>query len=420
MPKTLTVDEISTRISSLFLKDPVLQAVGVRGELSELKKHTSGHVYFTLLGQESRISCALFKNYVSYVPEWPRNGDEVVAEGSVSVYAPRGGYQLLVRRLVPLGKGAADRARLELMSRLEAEGLFSPRLKRPLPSYPERVAVVTSPTGAALRDVAAVASKRLPSCELVVIPVAVQGYEAPAAIAEALGRIVHVSGADCAMLVRGGGSRDDLSPFDDERVVRAVRSSPVPLVTGVGHEIDETLADLAADMHAPTPSAAAERVFPDRRDVLRLLDHRIAAMRASLELDMSKTQRGVDSMLSRGARILEKVILSRDAALQLFSRRLAGATERSLSESRERLAACAASLDGLSPLKAFDRGFLLCEREGAPVFRAADLHSGDEVCLRFADGDANAQIHSSRTRGSAQKSDADFENEEGGVTCSPR
>jgi exodeoxyribonuclease VII large subunit len=144
----------------------------------------------------------------------------VVAEGSVSVYAPRGGYQLLVKRLVPLGKGAADRARLELMARLEAEGLFSPGLKRPFPAYPERVAVVTSQTGAALRDVLAVASKRMPSCELVIIPAAVQGYEAPAAIAEALGRIGSVAGAQCAMLVRGGGSRDDLSPFDDERVVR--------------------------------------------------------------------------------------------------------------------------------------------------------------------------------------------------------
>lgn len=407
MPTTLTVDEISLRIASLFLKDPVMQAVGVRGELSELKKHSSGHVYFTLLGKESRISCALFRSYASYVPEWPRNGDEVVAEGSVSVYAPRGGYQLLVKRLVPLGKGAADRARLELMARLEAEGLFSPGLKRSFPSYPARVAVVTSPTGAALRDVIAVASKRMPSCELVVIPATVQGYEAPEAIAEALGRIGSVAGAECAMLVRGGGSRDDLSAFDDERVVRAVRNSPVPLVTGVGHEIDETLSDLAADLHAPTPSAAAERIFPDRRDILRLLDHRLASARAALELDMSKSLRGIDALLSRGARTLEKDIMTRNASLQLSSSRLFSAAERALSESRERLAACAASLDGLSPLKAFDRGYIVCEKKGVPVLRAAELSSKDDVCLRFRDGDANAKIRSSSVRPVSQGDAAD-------------
>ncbi len=407
MPTTLTVDEISLRIASLFLKDPVMQSVGVRGELSELKKHSSGHVYFTLLGKESRISCALFRSYASYVPEWPRNGDEVVAEGSVSVYAPRGGYQLLVKRLVPLGKGAADRARLELMTRLEAEGLFSPSLKRPFPAYPARVAVVTSPTGAALRDVIAVASKRMPSCELVVVPATVQGYEAPAAIAEALGRIGSVAGAECAMLVRGGGSRDDLSPFDDERVVRAVRNSPVPLATGVGHEIDETLADLAADLHAPTPSAAAERIFPDRRNILRLLEHRVASTRAALELDISKSLRSIDVLLSRSARMLEKDIMTRNTSVQLFSSNLFSAVERALSESRERLAVCAASLDGLSPLKAFDRGYIVCEKEGVPVLRAAELSSKDEVRLRFRDGDANAKIRSSSLRSFSQGDVAD-------------
>ena len=216
----LTVDELTFRISSLLLQDPVLQSVVVKGELAELKKHTSGHVYFTLLGGESRISCALFRNYIPYVPQWPRNGDEVLAEGAVSLYPPRGAYQLIVRRLVPLGQGAAERARLELEQRLEAEGLFDVRLKRPLPLFPEKVAVVTSRTGAALRDVIAVAGKRMPSCALVVVPAQVQGYEAPGEICSALANAGRVEGAECVLLVRGGGSRDDLTPFDDERVVR--------------------------------------------------------------------------------------------------------------------------------------------------------------------------------------------------------
>jgi len=399
MSATLTVDEISLRIASLFLKDPVMQAVGVRGELSELKKHSSGHVYFTLLGKESRISCALFRSYASSVPQWPRNGDEVVAEGSVSVYAPRGGYQLLVRRLVPIGKGAADRARLELKERLEKEGLFDPALKRPLPAYPEKVALVTSRTGAALQDVLAVSAKRMPSCEIVVVPAVVQGYDAPETIAAALGRLGSLACVDCALLVRGGGSRDDLSPFDDERVVRAVRNSPLPLVTGIGHEIDETLADLAADVHAPTPSAAAERVFPDRRDILRLLDHRISSASSSLEHFFRGAERNVDLLLSRGAGLLEKQLAARQGALDLLSGRLASGAERALSESRERLAAAAAALDGLSPLKVFDRGYIICEKEGAPVLTVTDLRSSDEVHLRFRDGDACAEVRSSEVRG---------------------
>ena len=395
-PKTLTVDEVSALIASFFLRDPVMQSVGVRGELSELKRHSSGHVYFTLLGAESRISCALFKNYASYVPKCPQNGDEVLAEGAVTVYAPRGAYQLVVRRLIPLGKGAADRARLELMARLEAEGLFSPALKRPLPAYPERVAVVTSTTGAALRDVLAVASRRLPSCEIVIIPAVVQGYEAPESIASALARLGMVRGLDCAMLVRGGGSRDDLSPFDDERVVRGVRSSPVPIVTGVGHEIDETLADLAADQYAPTPSAAAERVFPDRRALLRLLDHRSASARSALELVLSRSQRSIDSMLSRAARSVERGMSGADSTLRLFSTKLVSSADRAMSVARERLAECAASLDGLSPLRAMGRGYIMCEKDGVPVLSAAELRERDMLRLRFKDGEAGASVTSSR------------------------
>lgn len=395
MATMLTVDDLSSRIASFFHNDPLMQSVGVRGELSEMKKHSSGHVYFTLLGKESRISCALFKNYAVYVPKWPQNGDEIVAEGSVTVYAPRGSYQLLVKRLVPVGKGAAERARLELAARLEAEGLFSPELKRALPRFPERVAVVTSPTGAALKDVLAVASKRMPSCEIVVIPAVVQGLEAPESIVDAIARIQMVKGVDCAMLVRGGGARDDLTPFDDERVVRAVRAAQVPVITGVGHDIDETLADLSADHHAPTPSAAAERVFPDRRDLMRLLDHRSSSARSALNLAISKCHRSVDSLLSRSARVIDRDMSSTDVSLRLSSTRLATAAQSALSASAERLAECAASLDGLSPLKTLGRGYIVCEKDGAPVMSVAELQEKDELRLRFRDGEAGAEVLSS-------------------------
>ena len=388
----LTVDEISSRISLLFLGDPILKSAVVRGEIAEMKKHTSGHVYFTLLGRESRISCAFFKNYLSFVPQWPKNGDEVIAEGGVSVYAPRGSYQLLVRRLVPLGKGAADRARQELQARLEKEGLFDPRRKRPLPLYPQKVAVVTSRTGAALQDVLSVSAGRMPSCHILVIPTLVQGYDAPREIAEALGRAAKIPDLDCVMLVRGGGSRDDLAPFDDEQVVRAVAGSPVPLVTGVGHEIDSTLSDLAADLFAPTPSGAAERVFPDFRDILSRLKSRKSLAASCVIREIRTLEKDVQSLRSRGARTTERIMAELDSSCRLSAARLCAAADGRLAAFSERLSSGAASLDALSPLKVFGRGFILCEKDGTPVRSAGQIFPGDEVRLRFQDGDVTAGV----------------------------
>jgi exodeoxyribonuclease VII large subunit len=388
----LTVDELTFRISSLLLQDPVLQSVVVKGELAELKKHTSGHVYFTLLGGESRISCALFRNYIPYVPQWPRNGDEVLAEGAVSLYPPRGAYQLIVRRLVPLGKGAAERARLELEQRLEAEGLFDVRLKRPIPAFPEKVAVVTSRTGAALRDVLAVAGKRMPSCTLVVVPAQVQGYEAPGEICSALSNAGRVEGAECVLLVRGGGSRDDLTPFDDERVVRAVRNCPLPIVTGVGHEIDETLSDKAADVRAATPSAAAERVFPDSADILASLAQKHRLLRSAMDRDVRSFEKDLASYQDRGRTVAEREIALRVSGADLFASRLGAAGARAVAAAGERIAALGASMNSLSPLKVFDRGYSLCEKDGVPVTSAGMLSEGDGVSLRFADGDAAAVV----------------------------
>ena len=388
----ITVDELTARISSLFLQDPVLQSAVVRGEVAELKKHTSGHVYFTLLGAGSRISCALFKNYVPFVPKWPQNGDEVLAEGAVSLYAPRGSYQLIVRRMTPIGKGAAERARLELEQRLEKEGLFDPRLKRPLPLYPQKVAVVTSSTGAALRDVIAVAKSRLPSCGLVIVPAQVQGYEAPEEIVVGLSAAAKIEDVECVMLVRGGGSRDDLTPFDDERVVRAVRSCPLPVITGVGHEIDETLCDKAADVRAPTPSAAAERLFPDRADLLAGLSHKRRILSSVMENELRSFGRDLASLLDSSRRAAEGAVAMRESSLGLFASRMSAGVERALFTGSERVAALGASLNSLSPLKVFDRGYSLCEKEGQPVASAAALSAGDNITLRFADGDAEAAV----------------------------
>jgi exodeoxyribonuclease VII large subunit len=392
MIPTLDVDEVTRRITSLFESDGFLQSVRIQGEILDFKRHTSGHVYFSLTGRESRISCVLFRSDAARIPKWPQKGDEVYAEGRVSVYAARGVYQLYARKLLPIGQGARARAKEELRARLEAEGLFDPRLKRPLPECPLRAAVVTSPTGAAVRDIVKVSSARFPQCELVIVPTQVQGAEAPGLIARALRRVRYLEGIDVVLLARGGGSRDDLNPFDEEDVVRAVRLCPVPVVTGLGHEIDTTLADLAADAAAPTPSAAAERVFPDRKTLKERVD--------------SLRKRAINSIQKRLERLEAEVLHNRAALVSLtenhhcrkasselasFEKDLQRALRHAHSLWTSRLEQYSHALDVLSPLKVLARGYASCvTREGDLLVSVGQIGRGEPFRVQLKDGDLDA------------------------------
>jgi exodeoxyribonuclease VII large subunit len=387
-----TVDELTFHIQGLLTADATLKSVVVSGEISEFKRHTSGHCYFTLLGEESRVACAIFKQYAGFVPKWPENGDKVLVEGSVGLYPQRGVYQLYARRLVPAGEGAIDRARRELRERLEKEGLFSPALKRPLPPYPSKVALITSETGAAAVDVLQVAKRRYPVCEILVIGAQVQGVDAPEHIVRALSRVAAIPHLDCALLARGGGSREDLVPFDDERVVRAVRSCPVPVVSGVGHDVDTTLCDLAADLRASTPSAAAELVFPDRTEVDRQLLGCLERMAYGVRQHIADYRARLDHQetlaVSRARRCLEFSA----ASLEATRKRLVSSMELRLAEAGKKLAVRAASLDALSPLAVLARGFATCERDGERIRSAHVLSKGDRVQIRFSDGGVEAGV----------------------------
>ena len=382
----LTVDELTLYVQRLFLSDLMLKSLIVAGEIAEFKRHTSGHCYFTLLGRESRVACAIFKQYAGFLPRWPENGDSVLVEGSVGVYPQRGVYQLYAKRIIPVGAGAIDRARQELKARLTQEGLFRPELKRPVPAYPERAAIVTSATGAALRDVLRIASRRYPLCEVLIVPAQVQGAEAPEEIARALSRAALLERLDCILLVRGGGSREDLVPFDDERVVRAVRSCPVPVVSGVGHEIDETLCDLAADLSASTPSAAAELVFPDQGQILNRLalirSHMIGAVRRRLAEGEKRCDDFLEALHSHVSRRLGAA----EAELSSRSLRLFSGMRLCVSEARNALSVRSASLDALSPLGSLARGFVTCERDGRRLVSVREVSRGDRLAVRFADG----------------------------------
>jgi exodeoxyribonuclease VII large subunit len=392
-PQIQTVDELSGAIRSVITSSPLMRGLAVRGEIQNFKRHSSGHVYFTLAGRESRIAAVMFRSSASGVIAWPSDGDEVIVTGSVDVYPKGGSYQLYATRIMPVGLGAQQRAREELRAALEREGLFDARHKRPVPRYPAKVAVVTSPTGAALRDILEVSMKRAPFIDIVIIPAIVQGVEAPPTVSRALSLAGRVPGVECVIVARGGGAKDDLSPFDDEMLVRAVRSCPLPVVTGVGHQVDHSLADLAADSALPTPSAAAERVFPDAAEIARILD-------SSKNFARARTERAIErqaALLEQARGKIEQNIKSafslREDFIASATREITRAASASIDRGESFLARASAALHALSPLAVLGRGFSICrDSEGRAIRSAASARPGDRVSIQFHSGSARADV----------------------------
>lgn len=399
MPGIVTVDELTGYISLLFERSEFLSFLQVRGTLSGFKRHSSGHVYFTLLGEETRVSCALFRSDAARVPMWPREGDEVLVEGRAGIYGPRGAYQLYAKVIRPLGEAAQTRAKRELMNRLQAEGLFDPSVKRNLPQYPLKVAVVTSPTGAAVRDVVKVSKGRFPQCGLTIVPAVVQGAIAVSEIVRGLERAGALPGVDAVMLVRGGGNRDDLNPFDEEEVVRAVRKCPVPVITGLGHQVDRTLSDLAADVDAPTPSAAAEILLPDKQDLLRTVDNSASRMAGLTERILLRSGSSLEGFVNSLGNSLERsVIQPARVALDRMAMKAVNSIEREAALAMASLEKAASSLDALSPLKVLSRGFTSCSRpDGTLVADSSSLIPGEIICILFRDGRAETLVQTVKT-----------------------
>jgi len=390
------VSELVSELKS-WLEDD-FGRVWVVGEISNLRRAGSGHSYFTLKDDEAQIRAALFRGVAQRLVFDPEDGLEVVVYGDLTVYPPRGDLQIIVRSLEPRGQGALQLAFEQLRARLEAEGLFAPELKRPLPGFPRRVGVVTSPTGAAIRDVIQVTGRCFPSIPLLVAPTRVQGEGAEEEIAAAL-ELVAGRGVDVILLVRGGGSLEDLLAFNTERVARAIRGCPVPVVSGVGHEVDVTIADLVADARAPTPSAAAALALPDRRAQEERLDRcrrrlRLAAL-GVVERAAGRLGRGRESLRAHApsARVLAQQ-LRIQAALGALRR----GVEANLAGGAARLAALSARLDALSPLAVLSRGYALVYREpeGTIVRRAREVAEGDALRLRVAEGEIDATVSAVR------------------------
>jgi len=390
----LTVDEVTDKVRLAVCSVPELQELAVRGELQGFKRHTSGHVYFTLVGKTARLSCVIWRSQASSILSWPKDGDEVLVRGRMDVYGAYGSYQVYATTLLPLGAGAKARAKAMLQQKLEREGLFDPRNKRTFPCFPLKVAVITSPTSAALQDVLRISSQRWPLSEIVVIPSLMQGLSAAAEIVAAFAKLNSLEDISAAMLVRGGGSRDDLDVFDAEEVVRSVRSCVVPVVTGLGHQIDSTLCDLAADAEAPTPSGAAEFLFPDRAEVLAALDGTEDNIRSIINNRLQMCEKELrDVAVRMRYSMLNSRCFPMEEQLKSAYRLLCEKTKHKIELSQNRLVAAAAALQAASPLSVLAKGYAVCmDSKGQMIASAKELSVGQEIDIQFTDGRAKTQV----------------------------
>ncbi len=392
----LSVSELNARIKGLIESDPVLGSVYVRGELSNYKVYPSGHHYFTLKDAESSLRCVMFRSAASKLRFRPESGMRVTAWGRVAVYPRDGAYQLYCEGLMPEGAGDLQVAYEQLKAKLAAEGLFDPAHKKPIPRYPERIAVITSSAGAAVHDIIRVLRKRWPVAKVVLLPVRVQGVEAPPEIAGALRYANKYRVADVIITGRGGGSIEDLWAFNDERVARAIYASELPVISAVGHEPDVTIADFVADLRAATPSNAAELVAPD---VLELRDAiRSAAARLDQAIDRGLSQRRTALTELASRRVMQSptgFIDQRRLELDSIRLRLDAAATGRLHRERQEFARLAAKLDALSPLKVLGRGYSIAlDAEGRAVREAGQLKAGDKLDLCLSRGGAKCLVES--------------------------
>lgn len=388
-----SVSEVNRYVKGLLGHDRALSSIMVRGEISNFKRYASGHCYFSLKDAAGKLKAVMFRGNASHLRFQPEDGLTVVASGSIEVYERDGVYQLIVRSMAPEGIGDLALAYEQLKTKLAAEGLFDAARKKELPAFPQRIGVVTSRDGAVLRDIYHVSSLRWPGVQLVLRPVLVQGEQAAPQIAAAIRFFNEQYPVDVLIVGRGGGSLEDLWPFNEECVVRAIAASHIPVISAVGHETDVTLADFAADRRAATPSQAAEFATPDRRELMRY----VAGLRQRLQQDArgyltAQRQRLEACRSKRVFREPHVLLEQRSQQLDALSERLHRLAREQVTQRRHRLELALNKLDSLNPAGVLRRGYTMVERDGRSLTSVRALHEGDDVVLKFWDGAARASI----------------------------
>ena len=396
--KVFSVSEINTLLKELFDETPLFQNVAVQGELSNYKIYPTGHHYFTLKDSSSSLRCVMFKYQASKLRFTPENGMSVTVYAKLSVYQRDGSCQLICSALVPKGTGDLQIAFEQLKKKLSAEGLFDEEHKKPLPAYPEKITLITSAAGAAVHDMIRILSHRWPRSKVLILPVHVQGNEAPGEIADAIRYANRFSLSDLIITGRGGGSLEDLWAFNDERVARAIYESEIPVISAVGHEPDVTIADYVADARASTPSNAAEIAVHDvNEERQNLLSFSIRANRA-----VDERIRGMRSELSSYAsrRVLQDAgayIDDRRIDLDHLRDKLSSVMETGLAEKRREAVHLASALDAMSPLRVLSRGYALAaDEKGCILSSIRMIRPGSTLCLRLSDGSATCRVENVR------------------------
>ena len=384
----LTVSQLNSYIKTLMDGDDFLSSVTLRGEISNFKAHGSGHLYFTLKDERSEIQSVMFKGRAQMLKFRPQNGMKVTVYGQVTVYEATGKYQIYVNAMVNDGAGALYEQYRLLLEKLKAEGFFDANRKKPLPRFPKRIGIVTSPTGAAVRDMINVTGRRYPSAEVLICPALVQGVDAPADLCRALNLLDSLGECDVIIIGRGGGSAEDLWAFNDEMLVRTVAACNTPIISAVGHETDTTLCDYVADMRAPTPSAAAEMAVPDKISLLHYVDDKCER----LDKEIDKLVDNYRIRIASAARHVEAT--SPTAKLEAMRSKVASAEKLInlkmlgvLDAKKSNLARCVSRLEDVNPLAVLKRGYsMTLDERGVVVTQTGQIEVGDGISVVVSDG----------------------------------
>ncbi len=390
----LSVTELNSYVKNLVDGDELLMDVCVRGEISNYKIYPSGHHYFTLKDAESSLRCVMFKYSAAKLRFRPENGMGVTAFGRVSVYLRDGAYQLSCTALMPEGMGDLQVAFEQMKAKLSAEGLFDAAHKKPLPPFPEKIAIITSSAGAAIHDMIRILGHRWPMTKVILLPVRVQGVEAPAEIAGAIRYANEFHVADLIITGRGGGSLEDLWAFNDERVARAIYASQIPVISAVGHEPDITISDYVADRRASTPSNAAEIAVPDWHEMQDGLQSYEIRSRQAMEKTLKSLAQRLDALKSKRVLTDPGVYLdNRRMDVDRARDRLLAASERQLADKRQRFVKLGAALDAMSPLRVLSRGYTVSSDDSGKALKSVhDLQTGQQISVRFLDGLADCRV----------------------------
>lgn len=400
MLNTITVSQLNTYVKSLIENDPRLTIVSVSGEISNFKNHfSSGHWYFTLKDQNASVRCVMFRSSASRVKFDVNDGLAVVLKGRVSLYEKDGQYQFYAEEMHPVGEGDLALQFIQVKEKLEREGLFNAESKRPLPQFPKKIAVITSDTGAAIRDIFNVTATRYPACDIVMCPVLVQGDMAASDMIKTLERVYQLDDIDVVIIGRGGGSAEDLNCFNNELLARKIYESPFPVISAVGHETDFTICDFVADVRASTPSHAAELVVPDCRELKNHINTLTSLLKSkvSYKYDFySNKIQSFDNKVSSSSVL--RIVQNKQLDVDRISDKIESRIKFALQSSTNLAANLASRIDALSPLKVISRGFSAVSVNGGYITSADTLSIGDNITVEFYDGNIDCTITDKKSK----------------------